>query len=77
MTVTLKVFMEGKFYTVQEFAKKMNMSPRAVLNAIKAKRIYAFRPGYGKKSPWRIHESEILRIMNVDYETTLQNRESS
>ena len=65
--------MEDKYYSVKELAKKLNVSSRTIARAIKAKRIFAFRPGCGKKSPWRIHESELLRIMHVDYENTLKN----
>lgn len=65
--------MEDKYYSVKELAKKLNVSCRTIARAIKAKRIFAFRPGCGLKSPWRIHESELLRIMHVDYENTLKN----
>lgn len=67
--------MQDKYYSIKELAEKLNVSCRTIMRAIKAKRIFAFRPGCGKKSPWRIHESELLRIMHVDYETTLKNRE--
>lgn len=67
--------MEGKFYTVEEFAKKLNVCQHTIRRAIQAGRIHAFRPGIGKKSPYRIYESELTRILMVDFETIKRERE--
>ncbi len=50
------------FLTVEEFAKLMKMHPNTIRKAIKKGNIFASRPGMGKKSPYRIAESEIERL---------------
>jgi excisionase family DNA binding protein len=50
------------FLTVEEFAERIKMHPGSVRRAIKQGRIYASRPGVGKKSPYRILESELERL---------------
>ena len=67
--------MNGIFYTVDEFAEKVKMCPHTVRRAIRSGRIMACRPGIGIKSPYRIHESELMRIMTVDYEKIKRYRE--
>ena len=67
--------MNGIFYTVDEFAQKVKMCAHTVRRAIKSGRIMACRPGIGKKSPYRIHESELMRILSVDYEEIMKYRE--
>ena len=66
--------MNGTFYTVEEFAKKLNVCQHTIRRAIRAGRIHAFRPGIGKKSPYRIYESELTRILMVDFETIKKER---
>jgi excisionase family DNA binding protein len=56
-------FKDCKFFTVKEFAKKMNMSPYTIRRSIISGKIYAMRPGMGKKSPYRIPETEFERLM--------------
>lgn len=68
--------MEGKFFTVEEFAKKLNVCQHTIRRAIKLGRIHAFRPGVGKKAPYRIYESELTRILMVDFETMKKERET-
>jgi len=68
--------MEGKFYTVKEFAKKLQVSEHNIRKAIREGRIHGFRPGVGSKSPYRIYESELTRIMMVDFKTMKKEREN-
>jgi excisionase family DNA binding protein len=70
------MYMDGVFYTVKEFAKKLNVCERTIRLAIRGGRIQAFRPGIGKKSAYRIFESELIRIMMVDFETIKKEREN-
>lgn len=62
-----------EFYTVMEFADKLRIHPNTVRSAIKAGRIQAFRVGLGKRSDYRIPNTEINRICELDM-TTLINR---
>lgn len=50
------------FITVEEFANRIKMHVGTVRRAIRAGKIYATRPGLGKKSPYRIAESELERL---------------
>jgi len=50
------------FLTVEEFAKRLKIHPGTVRRSIREGKIYASRPGLGKKSPWRIAESELERL---------------
>lgn len=68
------VSMEGRFYTVEEIATKLNVCTQTIRRAIKSGRIHAFRPGVGKRSPYRIYESELTRILMVDFETIKKDR---
>ena len=68
--------MDGIFYTVDQFAKRLKVHPQTIRKAIKENRLYAFRPGVGKKAPFRIHESEYFRIMNADFESIQRAHES-
>ena len=51
-----------EFFTVKEFAAKLKFTPHAILKAIKMGKIYAVRPSVGKKSAFRIPESELERL---------------
>jgi excisionase family DNA binding protein len=53
---------EMNFITVEDFAKRMKMHPASVRRSIRSGKIYAIRPGIGKKSPYRIAESELERL---------------
>lgn len=58
------------FLTVEEFAQRIKMHPGSVRKSIKNGKIYASRPGLGKKSPFRIAESELERLhLQSMYET--------
>jgi excisionase family DNA binding protein len=50
------------FLTVEEFSKLIKMHPTTVRRSIRQGKIYASRPGLGKKSPYRIAESELERL---------------
>jgi len=54
--------MEVNFLTVAEFAKKIKMTPLTVRKAIKDGTIFASRISLGKKSHYRIAESELERL---------------
>lgn len=49
--------------TVDEFAIKVKMCPHTIRRAIKKGKINAFRPGWGKRSPYRIPVTEIERLL--------------
>lgn len=50
------------FLTLQEFSERIKMHPGTVRKAIRKGKIFASRPGMGKKSPYRIPESELERL---------------
>lgn len=54
--------MSLNFLTVEEFAERIKMHPSSVRRSIKQGKIFAIRPGMGKKSPWRIAETELERL---------------
>jgi excisionase family DNA binding protein len=54
--------MEPEYYSVEEFAKLMNMRPITVRRAIRSGRITALRIGAAKKSPFRIPRHQIDKL---------------
>lgn len=54
--------MEKEFYTAEEFAKLFSVSYRSILKAIKIGRIRAFKIGVGRRYPYKIPQSEFLRV---------------
>ena len=44
------------FLTLKEFADRIKMDPKSVRKAIKQGKIFASRPGIGKRSPFQICE---------------------
>jgi excisionase family DNA binding protein len=58
--------MDKDFYSIKEFAKKLNVSEHTIRRAIKSGRISAFRVGATEKSTFRIAHSEISRLGVVD-----------
>ena len=54
--------MEKEFYSVMEFADMFNVSYLLIIKAIGQGRVRAFRMTTGKRSPYRIHKSEVLRV---------------
>ena len=54
--------MSINFLTIEEFAERIKMSPASVIRSIKGGKIFATRPGMGKRTPYRIAESELERL---------------
>lgn len=50
------------YLTVQEFAERMRMHPGTIRKSIKQGRIYATRTSTGKRSHFRIPETELERL---------------
>ncbi len=65
--------MQKEFYSVSEFASLLDVNRQTIQIAIKFGRIQAFRVGIGKRSPFRIHFTEIERIMKMGFEETIRN----
>lgn len=62
--------MNPSFYTVEEFAKIMQVCAHTVRKDIERGRINAIRAGGGKRSPLRIPKTEIERLMVMSKEET-------
>jgi excisionase family DNA binding protein len=54
--------MGTNFLTVEEFAQRIKMCRGTVIRAIRSGKIFASRPSIGKRSPYRIAESELERL---------------
>lgn len=67
------LFMNEKFYTVEEFAEKLRMSAQTIRRHIRAGEIFAFKIGEGKQSSYRIRESELIRLQTVGHENIKKN----
>lgn len=52
-----------EYFTVKEFAKKVKMTAYTIRRSIREGKIYAIRPGVGVKSPYRIPETELERLL--------------
>lgn len=57
---------EKHFLTVDEFAEKIRVHPNTVRRGIKAGRIQAFRTSDGIKGSYRIPNTEIERLCELD-----------
>lgn len=64
------------FLTVDEASKILKVHPHTIRSAIKSGRIQAFRPGIGKRSPYRISEAEIGRIRVMSFDETIKGLNS-
>ena len=62
------------YLSVKEFAVKLNVHPSTIRRAIEYGRIHAFRIGTGKKSSFRIPESEIQRMAAFDLSSLIDER---
>jgi excisionase family DNA binding protein len=60
------------FYSIKEFAQKLGVHSNTIRRAIKSGRINAFRVGSGKRSIFRIPESEINRVALIDLEEMIE-----
>ncbi len=54
------------FLTVYQVAEIFSVTPRTIYRAIQNGKIQAFKPGYGKRSPWRICRTELIRLPEFD-----------
>ena len=68
--------MDKEFYTVKQFAAKINVSENSLRRSIKRGRIIAFKIGEGLKSHYRIPHSEIGRLMMFDLRNILDHLDS-
>ncbi len=64
--------MDKDFYTIKEFAEKLNVSSHTVRRCIKNGRLSAFRMGSTEKSSFRIPHTEIHRMGIVDLQKLIQ-----
>ena len=64
--------MINEYFSITEFAKKLKVHPNTIRRAIKNNRIQALRIGKKKNSSYRIPESEIIRMANVDLEESIE-----
>lgn len=58
---------EIEFLTVKQFAKKMNLSEQVIRLWIKKGKIKGMKISSGKKSPFRIPNSELSRLHEEVY----------
>lgn len=56
------------YYTVEEFAYVVQMNPQTIRTSIRVGKIHAIRVGIGKKSPYRIPASELVRLNQVSFD---------
>ena len=56
------------FYSVCEFAKKLNVHPNTIRRSIKSGKIHAIRIGKGDRASYRIYPEELDRLSLVDME---------
>jgi len=54
--------MQKEYYSVEEFGERLGFSYRSILAAIRKGRIRAFKIGSGRRNPYRIPHSEIIRV---------------
>lgn len=57
---------QKNFYTVDEFAEKIRVHPATVRRNIKQGRIQAFRTSEGIRSSYRIPNTEVERLCELD-----------
>ena len=57
---------EKEFLSVIEFADKLRVHPNTIRKAIKAGRIQAIRIGRGKRPIYRILNTEVARLSELD-----------
>lgn len=71
-----KEIMEKEFYTIKEFAIKLDVSTHTIRRSIKKGRIIAFRVGLGDRSHYRIPHTEVGRLMMFDLRNILSHLDS-
>ena len=60
--------------TVNELAEILKYDPQTIRRLIREGRIFAFRVGKGKKSPYRILPEEVGRLRLIGFEEQLQKK---
>jgi excisionase family DNA binding protein len=61
------------FYSIVEFAVKLDAHPNTIRRAIKSGHIAAFKLGIGKKSSYRIAHSELQRMAMFNLEDVIKD----
>jgi len=64
--------MNENILTLNEFAKKIKVTRLTVMRMIKAGKIIAFRLTDAPKSPYRIRESEVDRLISFELHKKMQ-----
>lgn len=64
--------MTQEFFTVTEFANKLRIHENTVRKAIKNGRIQAFKVGDGSRSSYRIPNTEVQRLCELDMSKLIQ-----
>ncbi len=57
---------EKEFFTVKEFSEKIRLHENTIRRAIKSGRIQAFRSSDGERSSFRIPNTEVQRLCELD-----------
>lgn len=61
-------------YTVTEFAQIFKYDPQTIRRLIREGRIFAFRLGKGKNSPYRIMAAEVERLTLIGFEEQMNGK---
>lgn len=62
-----------RYFSIKEFAIELRVHPTTILRSIKFGRIHAMKIGRGKKSVYRIPETEFKRMLDFDLREVIQN----
>ncbi|HEY5236090.1 MAG TPA: excisionase family DNA-binding protein [Rhabdochlamydiaceae bacterium] len=62
-----------EFYTVMEFAEKLRVHPNTIRKGLKSGRIQAVRTGSGKGAYYRIPDTEVQRLCEMDMTKLIEN----
>lgn len=65
-------YMDMAFYSVKEFAEKLNVSQHTIRRSLKNGRIIGFKVGTGEKSHYRIPHTEFERMALIDLRNVLK-----
>jgi excisionase family DNA binding protein len=65
--------MNDNIFTLKEFAKRIKVGRLTVMKMIKQGKIIAFRVSDAPKSPYRIRESEIDRLISFELNKKIIN----
>lgn len=64
--------MNQRYFSIIDFAALLKLHPNTIRRAIKDNRISALRIGKGEKACYRIPESEIHRIAQLDLDKVIE-----